>query len=742
MTEKELYLELQDKAAKLADAYYNQDTPAATDEEYDSLMLKIKAIEAKHPEYVTPYSITQVIGGVASSKFSKVEHDVPMLSIEDKFDKESVKEWVNKVKSVHPDATFTVEEKIDGLSCTLRYQYVETPVLGNPDELYQDQYRLVLAETRGNGFIGEDVTENALQVEGVPAVLVLPHDTFGDEFQIRGEIYMKHEDFERYNKAQVAAGKEKAANPRNLAAGTLRQKDAALVKERGLHMFIFRVQKVTNAKLDNLTRTQYDAMQILSKWFDTVLCYHADCFETVNAIIDQFEQHKDGRFGYDIDGAVVKVNEIAYQDDFTGTAKYCAGHIAYKYPQTEKRARLLGVEVGVGRTGKLSFTGIVCDDETGMPLQMCGTEVSRVTLNNMDYIREHHIGIGGVYGIIKSGEIIPKLTDTIFREPEKIYQAPEVCPFCGSRIKDHGSVDVYCSNENCEERAIQQMVYFVGRNQMNIDGLSEETIRYLNTHGYINIYDPSTLYECANDYEFQNDIYADNENETIPLSKQQGWSNKSVKNLVDSINKSRHTTFIRFLASLGISGIGHGQAKLLKAAMIQYVREDDGAKAYYGTKERHVSLMEILFYAYESGYEFIRIEGFGQQLVTNLTGWLERAKMDSYWKNWYGFLFNSLTFDQEEDEFEIDAAAAAEAMRLNGLTFVVTGSFEHYKPRTLLEKEIESFGGKVSGSVSSKTDYLISNDTESNSGKNKKAKEIGVKIISEAEYRKLAGLEA
>ncbi len=732
MTKKE-YLNLQKKAQELADAYYNQDTPLVSDDQYDNLMRQIKAAEKEHPDWVTKDSITQVIGGVASTKFQKVEHDVPMLSIEDVFDKESVKEWVKNVKSIHPDATFTVEEKIDGLSCTLRYRYVKTLEPWTLDGLYQDLYQLVLAETRGNGFIGEDVTENVLQVEDVPATLVMPHDTFGDEFQIRGEIYMNHEDFERYNKSQIACGKEKAANARNLAAGTLRQKDAALVKERGLHMFIFRVQKVEGARLDNLIRTQYDAMQVLSKWFNTVLCYHADCFETIDSIIDQFEKHKDGRFGYDIDGAVVKVNEIAYQDDFKGTAKYSAGHIAYKYPQAEKKARLTDIEIGVGRTGKLSFTGVVCDDETGLPLSMCGTEVSRVTLNNMDYIRDNHIGIGGVYGIIKSGEIIPKLTGTVYKEPEKVYEVPDVCPFCGARLQNKGSVDWYCTNNECEEKLINQYEYFCGRNQMNIEGISSEMLRFLFKNAFLLSaeFNPVELYCMANEYKSTGMVT----NVTgEPLHVQEGWGETSVKNMVDAINKSRKTTFDRVLVAQGIPNIGHGQVKLLKKE-IESVIASVCSHTGYEAPDNGFDYFEVLMSMYDHTYDFNGIEGFGPVIVSNLIDWIQDSLAGAYdtddgYNTAFGDLLKELNIERCPAIFN-----GADTLALDGLTFCCTGSVETFKNREELFAWIERFGGKTTGSVSKKTSYLVNNDVNSTSSKNKNAKELNIPIITEAELK-------
>jgi len=733
------YKEMLKKADKYADAYYNQDAPLVSDFEYDQLMRKIKLAEKEHPEWVTDNSITQKIGGTASSKFAKVEHDVPMLSIEDVFDKESVKEWVEAVKAVHPDAEFSVEHKIDGLSCTLRYQYVETPVLGDPDEMYQDQYRLVLAETRGNGFIGEDVTEN-LQIEDIPPVIIfshndriggaLPHDVLGDEFQVRGEVYMSKENFERYNKAHPD---KPAANPRNLAAGTLRQKDATLVRERGLSMFIFNVQKVEGASNDILTKSQINGLLALKECgFPIVNCQYGKDFEDIDTIINFIESTRD-KLSYDIDGAVVKIDQKTYQEDFKGTSKYSAGHIAYKYPQSEKRARLMDVEVGIGRTGKLSFTGVVCDDETGKPLQICGTEVNRVTLNNMDYIREHHIGIGGVYGIIKSGEIIPKLTDTIYREPKAVYEVPNTCPFCGEPIENHGSVDYFCSNNDCSERKLHQFEYFCGRNQMNIDGVSVEMIRFLMENDFIEGDGPEELYFMANEYINKGHI-ANIWGES--LEAQEGWGKTSAKKMVDAINKSRKTTFERILVAQGIPNIGHGQVKLLKKEIESVTRH---AVEKTGHNEPNgFDYFKVLMNMYDCGYDFSSIEGFGPVIVTNLKNWISESlpaifDIDSG----YNETFKGLYEELEIEPFTVEENKSSNEMPFEGLTFCCTGSVIRFNNRDALYAWIEGLGGKTTSSVSKKTSYLVNNDVNSTSSKNKKAKELGIPIITEDELVKM-----
>lgn len=723
------YLALKDTLNELATAYYDFDEPKVSDYEYDMMMQQLKACEKEHPDWVTEDSISQNIGGTASSKFSKVTHDVPMLSIEDVFDKKSVKEWVDNVKTVHPDATFSVEEKIDGLSCTLRYKTTDTEPSDEANCVY---YKLVLAETRGNGFIGEDVTENVLQIAGVPQELYLSHNIFGEEFQLRGEIYMTRADFQKYNDAEIAAGRRPAANPRNLAAGTLRQKDASLVKVRGLHMFIFNVQKVDRAPRNNLMQSQIAGLKLLSQYFDTVPCFPADDFTTIDKCIDQIGATK-SQHGYDIDGAVVKIDQIAYRSDFQGTAKYSAGHIAYKYPQEEKRAEITDIEIGVGRTGKLSFTAIVRDADTKLPLSICGTEVSRVTVNNMDYIRQRHIGIGGVYGIIKSGEIIPKLTETVYKEPVKIFEAPKVCPFCGAPVKDHGSVDLFCEgfspmHEPCTERLVQSMIYFCGRDQMNIEGLSEETIRFLNKEHFIDVRIPVSLYYMANEYmaEGKGKILG---NADKPLSEYDGWGETSIKKLVDAIDKSRNTTFERVMVSVGVSNIGHGQVKLLKKEIEKTIKHAvEGAN----TSRTEFDYFQTLLQMHDAGYDFSEIDGFGDVIVGNLNSWIESFLAPVYDTD-DGYIGNNslpeLFAELKIEPFKFDSSDDS-SNKLAGKTFVITGTLPTMG-RKECEALIEKHGGKCSGSVSKKTSYVIAG--ESAGSKLDKAHSLGIAVLSEAD---------
>lgn len=398
------------------DRYYNQDSPEISDYEYDQLMIQLKEAEKEHPEWVTPDSPTQKIGGTVKREAGvKVTHDVPMLSIEDVFSKEEVTAWVEKVRSVHADAVFSVETKIDGLSMTLRYEKDSN-----------GKMKLVMAETRGDGLVGEDVTANALVIPDIPKYLDLPYDSL----QLRGEVYMSHDDFDRFNEQQEKNGKKTAANPRNLAAGTLRQLDSSITKERGLKMFIFNVQKGP----DEMLYSHCDSMETLNSNGIPVV-YHRKCStadEILNAIDDIGNMR--GDLEYDIDGAVIKIDQIKYREDFPEGSKYSSGHIAYKYPPEERVVVMDEILVDVGRTGKLTFTGVFHDKETKKAARLCGTNVTRASLHNMDYIKNMHIGIGGSYRLYKSGEIIPKLNGCV-DEPPHVFESPQICPVCGSRLE-------------------------------------------------------------------------------------------------------------------------------------------------------------------------------------------------------------------------------------------------------------------------------------------------------------------
>ncbi|MCR4890885.1 MAG: NAD-dependent DNA ligase LigA, partial [Lachnospiraceae bacterium] len=447
MTRQE-YDKLKAEIDRHMELYYNQDAPEISDYEYDQLMQSLKQAEKEHPEWIGPDSPTQKVGGTVKREAGiKVTHNVPMLSIQDVFTKEEVTAWIDKVHERHPEATFSVECKIDGVSLTLRYEGAD------------GRMRLALAETRGDGLIGEDVTANALVIPDIPKEIDLP---FG-YLELRGEVYMSHEDFERFNEEQEAAGKKAAANPRNLAAGTLRLLNPYLTKKRGLRIFIFNVQ---DGPADFM-ESHVNALDNLSRQGVPVV-WHKACktAEEVLSTIDEIGELR-GSLPFDLDGAVVKVDHTLWRQDFPAGSKYSAGHIAYKYPPEERIVVMDNIIADVGRTGKLTFVGQVHDRGTGKPARLCGTNVSNVTLHNQDYIQEMKIGIGGEYRIFKSGEIIPKLNGCV-KEPNQVYRAPENCPICGQKLyREPDTADIRCLNLSCPAQVKRTIAYFVSRDAMN-----------------------------------------------------------------------------------------------------------------------------------------------------------------------------------------------------------------------------------------------------------------------------------
>ena len=628
-------------------------------------MLQLKAAEKEHPEWVTPDSPTQKIGGVAKREAGiKVTHNVPMLSIEDVFTKEEVVAWVAKVKAVHPEATFSVEQKIDGLSMTLRYAKVG------------EQLQLQLAETRGDGLIGEDVTANAMVIPDVKQTLDFPFDYL----ELRGEVYMSHEDFQRFNEKQEEMGKKLAANPRNLAAGTLRQLDASITKERGLRMFVFNVQDGPEA----FRQDHGAALEQLQK-AGVPVCSHSVCetAEEVLAAIDEIGESR-GDLDHDIDGAVVKINYTPWRDEFASGTKYSSGHIAYKYPPEEKVVTMDQIIVDVGRTGKLTFTGEFHDSQTGKPARLCGTSVSRATLHNLDYITDMKIGIGGEYKLFKSGEIIPKLNGCV-KEPEEVFQAPKTCPICGEPlIREEDTADIRCVNPSCPAQIVRTISYFASRDAMNIMGLGETLVDALVKNEYLHDY--ADIYDL---YRFRDEL----------VEKGIVGKEKNTDKLLGEIEKSKQNPPERLLTGLGIRNVGKATAK----SMMKHFHSIEAMTQ--ASLEDLISVDDIGEISAQAIYDFFHEEH--NQVI------LERLQ--------------HANVQMEEVDLSIDD-------RFAGKTFVVTGTLATMK-RTEAATLIEQHGGKVSGSVSKKTDYLLAG--ENAGSKLAKANDLGVTVISEADLQKM-----
>ncbi|MGO5312859.1 NAD-dependent DNA ligase LigA [Bilifractor sp. LCP21S3_A7] len=655
------YNELKKTILHHMDLYYNRNEPEITDYEYDQLMQRLKAAEEEHPEWITPDSPSQIIGGVAKREAGvKIVHNVPMLSIEDVFHYEDVTEWVKKVLSMHPDAQFSVEQKIDGLSMTLRYR-------GNGS----GTMLLETAETRGDGFTGEDVTANAMVIPSVQRTIRAPYDYL----ELRGEVYMTHEDFERYNDEQEKNGRKTAANPRNLAAGTLRQLDPSITKKRGLRMFIFNVQDGPAELMERHDR----ALDWLSeRKIETVSHTLCSSPEEVLQAINRIGEMRD-ELPYDIDGAVVKIDQIAYRSDFPAGSKYSAGHIAYKYPPEERPVVMESIEETVGRTGKIGFIGHVYDKETGKPARLCGTSVSRVTLHNQDYIRDMKIGIGGVYRIRKSGDIIPKLTGCI-TEPEQVYQASRFCPICGQPlIREEDTADIRCVNPSCPAQLTRTISYFTSRNCMDITGLGETLVDELVKESYLRNYA---------------DIYCLKEHRDELIEKGIIGKEKNTDKVLAAIEKSKSNSPVRLLTALGIRNVGGSTARELM-------------KHYRSIRELEAAGEDDL----------VQIPDIGETTARDIVSFFSNEENQK--------ILNRLSDYGVKMEMEKEDTTD----KLAGLTIVVTGTLPtlgRAEAKALIEKN----GGKCTGSVSRKTSYLVAG--EAAGSKLEKAQALGVPVIDEA----------
>lgn len=636
--------------------YYNMDDPEISDYEYDSMMQELKKLEKEHPELVTPDSPTQRVGGTAKREAGVlVRHNVPMLSLQDVFSKEEVCNFVNEMKEQLEDPEFVVEYKIDGLSMALRYE----------DGV------LKLAETRGDGInFGEDVTENAKVIPDVKKKLkdALPY------LEIRGEVYMKLKDFDAVNETQELLGRKPFANPRNCAAGTLRQLDSRITKERKLSMFIFNVQEVRGRTF----ATHTEGYEFLKKQGIHVIDDYKVC-KTAEEVWDAITRigENRGNLGYDIDGAVVKLNRIADREKLGSTSKVPRWAVAYKYPPEEKETKVLDIELSVGRTGRITPTAIF------EPIRLCGTTVSRATLHNQDFIDDLDIGIGDTIVVYKSGEIIPKVKEVIHaKRPEGTvrFEIPDVCPVCGAKTeREKDTADIKCTSPNCPAQLERHIINFVGRDAMDIKGFGTVYIEELVRLGY--------LKDVADIYDLK-----DHREELI----EQGiiGKEKNTDKLLDAIETSKKNDAYKLLTGLGIPNVGKAAAK----AILKYFKEFDALEAADMDQLQEVN--DIGEVSADCIFRF-----FGDEKNKVLLQRLREAGVN-------------MAYIPEEGADE----------RFAGQTFVLTGtlpSMDRKEAAALIEK----FGGKVAGSVSKKTAYVLAG--ENAGSKLTKANELGIKVISE-----------
>lgn len=639
------------------DLYYNQDNPEISDYDYDMMMQELKRLEKENPEFITENSPTQKVGGTAKRQAGVlVRHDVPMLSLQDVFSREEVDTFVENMQNELSSPEFVVEEKIDGLSLALRYRNGE----------------LERAITRGDGIVqGEDVTANALQIKDIKKKLKdkMPY------FEVRGEVYMTREAFALVNEKQELLGKRLFANPRNCAAGTLRQLDSKITKERNLSMFIFNLQKAEGREFSSHTQ----AYEFMYKQGMKIIHSYKVC-RTKDEVWQAIEEigARRGNLAYDIDGAVVKVNDFAQREAVGATSKVPRWAVAYKYPPEEKETRVLDIELSVGRTGRITPTAVF------EPVQLCGTKVERATLHNQDFINELDIRIGDTVKVYKSGEIIPKVR-CVVRDKRPDGTQPFIigdsCPVCGAKTIRDDKADIRCSNPHCPAQIERWIINFVGRDAMDIKGFGMMYIKTLIENGYIK--DPSDIYDL---YMYRDEL----------IDKGLIGKEKNTDKLLTAIENSKKNAPWRLLCGLGILNIGKAAARSLlnHFGSFDKLAQADEAEIKEVNDIGDISAKQV--------YDFFQDEDNKKMLEK--------------------FKYAGVNMQQE-----IVAAGG----KFAGLTFVLTGTLTTMS-RNEASELIQSLGGKASSSVSKKTDYVVAG--ENAGSKLTKAESLGIKIISEAEF--------
>ena len=676
--EKKHYADLCTKAKAWSTAYYEQDAPAVTDEEYDTVMHEIRDIEARHPDFVTPDSPTQVVGGKRVIGIP-VEHRVPMLSLLDVFSDDEVRSFVDSVKAEYPDATFSVERKIDGLSLSLVYERSKSS---------QTYAHLVQASTRGDGHVGEDVTANVAALSCLPYSIELPEGI--NKIELRGECYMSEKDFETVNAKQAEAGKKLFANPRNCAAGTLRQSDPAVAKERNLKVFIFNVQSVNDGEdSSEFADSHCDQLCYLRDVCDFKTTYYAHCNDT-NSILAAIRDIGEHRYDidYPIDGAVIKVDEIDIRKKMGERTKTPKWAIAFKYPAEEKGTILRSIQLQTGRTGRV--TPVAVFD----PVQLAGTRVERATLNNANFIKALDIRIGDTIVLHKSGDIIPKITMVeLEKRPADAVpydMAKQVCPVCGAPIAPvNGSVDLYCTNDTCPAKTVNRVIHFASKPCMDIKGLGPQMIQDLVDSRFIE--NPVDLYRLYEEEGELTDMYGA----------------KIAKKVLAAIEKSKEQNADRVLKGLGYRLIGGHVAR----ALLTQCKATNG------------NLLTLSTLNVDTIKEY-NIPGFSDAIYAALDAMLSNAEFKQE--------VNTLHDAGVNLDYHTPAGANDESAPLAGKTFVITGTLPSMS-RDEAKTYIEAHGGKVSGSVSKKTSYLVAG--EAAGSKLDKANALGVPVLSEDDLK-------
>lgn len=636
-----------------SNAYYNEDDPEIEDYEYDALMNELKALEAKHPDLVTPASPTQHVGGVRSSAFSPVPHAVRMESLQDAFSFAELEDFAARVKEADPGLRFAVEPKIDGLSVSLEYT----------------NGMFTRGSTRGDGDTGEDITENLRRIRSIPASID-PSVAF---LEVRGEVYMPREVFLQLVAKQELNEEKVFKNPRNAAAGSLRQKDPRVTAERQLDIFCFNVQQYDGPE-DLISHKQsIDYLKRLG--FSTVpsctLCTTiAEAEEEIRGIGERRYT-----LPFDIDGAVIKVDDLTLRGSLGSTAKFPKWAIAYKYPPEEKQTTVTDIEITVGRTGVLTPTAIF------EPVLVAGSVIARATLHNQDFINEKGVNIGDTITIRKAGDIIPEVVTVVSHADPAAgpFRLPDVCPSCGAPVtREEGEAAVRCTNPSCPAQLLRILIHFCSKNAMDMEGLGDSVLEQLVREDLIHT--PADLYALR----------------APDLAALDRLGEKSAQNMLAAIDASRGNDLYRLLFAFGIRHVGEKASKLLAE--------------HFGTLD---AIMEA------GRDELLEIEGFGGIMADSVVDYFRKPESRELVER-----LRAAGVNMESQKTTVDD-------RFAGKTFVLTGTLPTYK-RSEAAALIEQYGGTVSGSVSKKTDYLLAG--ESAGSKLDKANALGVTVLSEDEF--------
>lgn len=636
-----------------SDRYYNDDAPEIEDYEYDMMMRELKGLEEKYPEFDSADSPTKRVGGKADNSFASVEHTVRMESLQDAFSKEEIFDFDRRVKENVSDVHYVVEPKIDGLSVSLEYVNGE----------------FFRGSTRGDGNVGEDVSGNLRVIHNIPLKLnhALPY------IEVRGEVYMPKKSFDRLVDRQLINDEKPFKNPRNAAAGSLRQKDSKVAATRGLDIFVFNIQQIEGKELTS-HKESLDYLKELG--FNTIPYYErVDDIETAFEKVLQIGE-KRGELEFDIDGAVIKVDDFSEREQLGSTAKFPKWAVAFKYPPEEKQTEILDIEITVGRTGKLTPTAVLS------PVHLAGTTVSRATLHNQDFINEKGVNIGDIVTVRKAGDIIPEVLCVNEKRSNGSFVYPERCPSCNEKVvREEGESDIRCINPECPAQLLRNLIHYCSRDAMDIEGLGPSIIETFVNEGMI---------------KTVTDIYRLDKEKIASLD---GFQQTSANNIIESVENSKNNDLSKLIFAFGIRHIGAKAAKLLSD---EFKNIDNLMNA---------SLEAIC-----------DIDGFGDIMAKSAFDFFQSESA------------RELIADLKSFGVNTESKTVINDNRFQGMTFVLTGTLPTYK-RSEASKIIESFGGKTSSSVSKKTSYVLSG--ESSGSKLDKANQLGIPVIDENEFNEM-----